>query len=184
MVRVVAPPGEANRPHGMYLRRVCSVTGLALIRSTGKSAWRVAKTSYGPLNPVPRQPGADRSDWNRYDVEGSRTIYAAAPKAAAYAESLAWMRTGLDQSLGQLFDRTADDYFDGGQDLLDEVENEWIQMGLHRPGTLNAGWRQRRALYRVGLPEVGWFIDIQDAEIWQFFDETWPHHSARSVFPP
>ena len=56
--------------------RICGKTGLALVDGPD-SAYRVAKESYGPLNPQERGLlSDDRSLWYRFDTPG-RTIYAA-----------------------------------------------------------------------------------------------------------
>jgi len=161
---VVATDGSASEPTSDD-RRICGTTGLAIVRSDGRSAWRIAKTSYGPLQPIRRGIKWDRSDWNRYDVPGHQTVYAATPTVAAYGESLAYLRAGLDKTkLSQVFVESSEDHFDGQQSIQEAVAAEWAEMNFQAPGTLNAGWRHARALYELKLPNHGWFIDIQDAE--------------------
>ncbi|GAB3245610.1 hypothetical protein [Arthrobacter pigmenti] len=62
-------------------------TGLWI--STGFTAgYRVAKSTYGGLNPPPRKAGSDRQSWGRYDTEGS-TVYLAADAVTAFGEVIA-----------------------------------------------------------------------------------------------
>jgi len=55
--------------------RVCARTGLVLMPAKGETGWRLAKTSYGPLNPParPADPDADPAAWGRFDIRGGRT---------------------------------------------------------------------------------------------------------------
>ncbi|GEO90715.1 hypothetical protein KFL01_00210 [Kocuria flava] len=63
---------------------VCTRTGLARVDGP-VNGFRIAKTSYGPLNP-PVRPEAivDRSDSSRFDTPGS-TVYLSGDAATAYA---------------------------------------------------------------------------------------------------
>src|SRR5699024_12821324 len=75
-------------------QRICSRTGLALVAGPD-AALRIARESYGPLNPVPRPPGETPQAWSRYDTPG-RTIYACADRLTAYMELLASYRPDVN----------------------------------------------------------------------------------------
>ena len=76
--------------------RVCARTGLVLVPSAGESAYRVALSSYGPLNPPVRGPvGSEVSSWSRYDSYDGRTVYTASTPGCAFDEVLAGFRRRL-----------------------------------------------------------------------------------------
>ena len=68
--------------------RLDAASGLRLVASPSSVVYRVAKSSYGPLNP-PVRDDSKRRAWNRWDTPG-RTIYASDSATTAYIESLAW----------------------------------------------------------------------------------------------
>lgn len=89
---------------------VCASTGLAYV-SGPVTGYRIAKSSYGPLNPLPRSAGTtDRSAWSRFDTAGS-TVYIAGDRRTAYAETLAMARvdpafldiTAVNRALAEQF---------------------------------------------------------------------------------
>jgi len=146
------------------VEHVCAKTGLLLRPAARQTIWRVAKISYGALNPLPRVEGADRGDWGRYDVAGHRTAYGASPREATYGEALASQRLKFTHSAP-----TWQDLFDdapplGVDSLLEAVEREWEKEGYMPPGTVSGGWRHDRLVYELRLPASGWFIDIERAE--------------------
>jgi len=144
--------------------RECSKTNLFLEPAAGQKVWRIAKTSYGPLNPQVREEHTHRRDWGRYDVLGHRTVYGASPAVAAYAESLAAQRlkfTMAGPTLADLFD---DLDADDESTLLEAVESEWAERNHMPPGTVAAGWRLERRLYELRLPRTGWFVALERAE--------------------
>jgi hypothetical protein len=149
--------------------RVCERTGLRLVPANRQRVWRVAKSSWGPLNPPQRLPDSERRDWNRYDAIDHRTVYAGKPEVAAYAESLAFARVGFTREehdsapatrtlLSELFDDEED------TPLIDAIDQEWRDLNHMAPHKLVAGWRADRRLYKLTLPDRGWFIDIESAE--------------------
>jgi hypothetical protein len=143
---------------------VCASTGLALVPSTGGTIWRLAKSSYGPLNPEKRKSGGNSEEWGRYDVRQHRTVYGAQPIEASYAESLAFARKRmtLDQpQLRELFDDV--DPADTTA-LLEAVQREWAERHHMLPGQLNAGWRYERLIHEIYLPADGWFVDIEASD--------------------
>jgi len=68
--------------------RVDSATGLRLMASPTVPVFRIAKSSYGPVNPPVREDSKRRA-WNRWDTRG-RTVYASDSAGTAYIEALAW----------------------------------------------------------------------------------------------
>jgi hypothetical protein len=139
-------------------QRICAVTGLALVSSPSENAHRIAKESYGPMNPLVRTSKTSRGQWGRYDVLNHRTIYAGTPLAAAYAESLAFARPNIDIELSDLFD----DEVNFGS-LKDEIIKEWMERDHMPPGQIAAAWRNERLLYPLTLPLAGWFVDIESS---------------------
>jgi hypothetical protein len=141
--------------------RVCQKTGLVLVKAKEAASWRIAKTSYGAMNPLVRETGEDRAGWGRYDVLNHRTIYAARPEDAAYAESLAFARPALGQiTMGDLFSSMSAP----SRKLMDVVAEEWAERGHMAPGTLPAGWRLDRLIHRIDLDQSGWFIDVESSD--------------------
>lgn len=67
--------------------RECSRTGL-WITTEQITGYRLAKTTYGGLNPPKRPAGSDRLGWGRYDTVGS-TVYLADSAATALHEVIA-----------------------------------------------------------------------------------------------
>lgn len=138
--------------------QICGRTGLALVPSDGLMGFRIAKPSYGPLNPPLRLLAVDRLKWNRYDVVDGRTIYAASSLEGAYGESLASFRPALDIPLSDLFD----DVGPGGGTLAAAVAADWAN--LIGPGRLPASWRKERCQFELTLPADGWMVDVEHAE--------------------
>lgn len=140
---------------------MCGATGLALRAVSGETAYRIAKPSYGPMNPPKRQTSSDRMEWGRFDVAGQQVVYAGAPEAAAYAESLATFRLATDISdtkLGSLFDNEG--LFASRRSLADEIESEWSDRSHMGVQKLPAGWRHERRMYQLTLPPEGWLVDV------------------------
>lgn len=155
----------------MTVSHRCASTGLLLEPSTSRQIWRIAKTSYGPLNPMRRPSCAETCrDWSRYDAAGHMTVYGAAPVEAAYGESIAFSRPSLsllDTRLRELFDDK--ERYDLTT-VIEQIKREWAEpagrpsVGHVGPGKLAASWRQERLLYRLTLPATGWFINLETAE--------------------
>lgn len=144
--------------------RICSKTSLTLVPSPSDPVLRVAKPSFGAMNPKVRS-GPDRQTWGRYDVAGGRTIYGAAPVRAAYGESLAAQRVAESLSattLGELFVDASKQ--EGLTTLLEAVEREWAERHHMQPKQIAKQWRAERREYSLTLPETGWFVDIETAE--------------------
>lgn len=146
-------------PPSQSAARTCETTGLRLRPSRGQRAWRIAKATYGGLNPQQRPAGGDRREWNRYDVPLFKTAYASLDAKGAYAESLAHFRPS---PLGAV---TLGDFFDDEPDpttpVSNVVEQEWGERNFMPPGAVPAGWRDDRLMYQLTLPVTGWFVDIR-----------------------
>jgi hypothetical protein len=140
-------------------RHTCSETGFTLVPAARREVYRLAKTSYGPLNPLYRDPGsADRDAWNRYDVAGQRTVYAASTEEGAYGELLAALKPKLPARASTYFDDVSDD-----DELHTLIREEWRSAGYRAPGEIDLMWLTEYKLYRLTLPAKGWFIDIETA---------------------
>lgn len=145
--------------------RICAASGLQLTAAQSQNAWRVAQTQYGPINPQPRpqdRPGANVDawkSWQRWDVPGRRTIYAADTKQVAYAEVLGWFKRRLEDQPGSGLDlsKYLDDIPDAASGWT-AVKDEWGNQ--LPPYTLPASWRHDRLMYRVTVPTSGWFANI------------------------
>lgn len=155
-----AAPGDPRPRHAQ--RIICKRTGLALVRTHEQTTVRIAKSSYGAMNPVLRDVAGDPREWGRYDVAGHRTIYSASPADAAYAESLAVYRPADSLhtlTVGELFEDEAEP----GLTLSQVVAQEWGHRFRTQPGYVPAAWRDERLVHKVALPPTGWVIDVEHA---------------------
>jgi len=141
--------------------RVCTLTGLRLVRPAQTPLHRVAKHQYGPLNPQLRGSGSNRHSWGRWDSAGGRTIYAGQTGLAAFAELLPYIQENLPGSdITDFFD-DADDL--AGRSLASVVLSEMPSQGLHHAVT--AGWRDKRTHYQLAVSaDQSWFVDIAAKE--------------------
>lgn len=144
----------------MQAERTCSSTGLRLLPAGGRVAYRVAKPSYGPLNPVLRN-GGDVDTWGRYDVADHRTIYASDCRRAALFEVLAPLAPSLGLQSTLLSDCFVDFPPSDPRALLDAIVCEYDQLFQESPLVLVSGWREARSIYRLTLPEDGWLVDVE-----------------------
>lgn len=139
------------------MSRTCARTGLTLL-SDNVSGYRVAKLSYGPVDP-PEQPAtvASRADWSRFDTPGS-TIYLADRRRTAFAETTAWARmtpshkTHLEKSAA-LFGIPIDE-------MNEMIRADWEKNGHMAPGWLPSGWRESRLIYELRIDQQGDWIDL------------------------
>ncbi|MFF3574108.1 hypothetical protein [Nocardia jiangxiensis] len=140
--------------------RRCPKTGLALVSAARREVFRLAKPIYGPLDPITRGVSAfeDREEWNRFDVEGQRTVYAASTMEGAYGELLAPLRPKLPTAASAYFDDVHQD-----DELESLIREEWRSSGYRPPGEVDLTWLAELKLYRITLPARGWLIDIEAA---------------------
>ncbi|GLB68716.1 RES domain-containing protein [Arthrobacter mangrovi] len=142
--------------------RICTETGLALI-DTRLTGYRIAKSSYGPLNPRPRPdlPGTNRSGWSRFDTPGT-TIYLAGDRRTAYAETLAPTRVGDQFNSAVAF--AAEQFGITKENAQKLVEEDWARNGNMMPGWLPASWRDGRLMYRLRMNTLASWVDLTAAE--------------------
>lgn len=140
---------------------VCASTGLAYV-SGPVTGYRIAKSSYGPMNPLPRSTGtADRSAWSRFDTPGS-TVYLAGDRRTAYAETLAMARVGKDFRDAVAF--VADQFGITVDTARSMVQEDWTRNGNMVPGWLPANWRDGRLMYTLEIIRPTRWIDLTAAE--------------------
>lgn len=160
---------EAHSSH-----RVCEKTGLGLTAGP-TSPLRIARQSFGPLNPLTREPGSDRGAWSRYDVLG-RTVYACADDLTAYLELLAPYRTMIDAERRAL-QPVADFLARPLEEVWCDVVTDWDESGTMKASWLPRAFREGRAVYELSFP-TGWWIDITAAEtlaaLRERFPQPWP----------
>lgn len=139
---------------------LCASTGLNLVRSGGRSIFRVAKSKFGPLDP-PERAGDDPSSWSRWDTPG-RTIYGGTTPEGAFVEVLEYIDPDPPKTpMSDLFD----DVDESDALTLDEqIARELPRHGAMPYRSISRGWRQARNLYEIKLPVDGWFVDITGAE--------------------
>lgn len=140
--------------------RTCHKTGLALVDGPAV-AYRVAKESYGPLNPQERGLlSDDRSTWYRFDTPG-RTIYAAEDEKTAFLEALSWAR--MTASHVAYLEKTAAFFGVPVETIRQEVEEQWHANGHMAPGWIPANWRDGRLLFELTFGSGQW-VDIAHAD--------------------
>jgi hypothetical protein len=143
------------------LTGVCASTGLAYVAGPVRG-YRIAKLSYGPLNPLPRSSGtADRSSWSRFDTPGS-TVYLAGDRRTAYAETLAMARVGKDFRDAVAF--AADQFGITVEAARTMIQDDWTRNGNMVPGWLPASWRDGRLMYTLQINRPVRWIDLTAAE--------------------
>lgn len=138
---------------------MCENTGLALVPAGGQRVYRLAKPSYGVLNPPARgvSSSQDRAGWNRFDLPGERTLYCASCAEGAYGELLGALKVSGPYR--------AEEYLDdpGAGDLYDLIARDWADLGARPPGVVDIGWLYAHCLYTVVLPQSGWCVEIEHA---------------------
>lgn len=121
------------------------------------TAVRVARESYGPLNPVVRTAEEGVEAWSRYDTPG-QTIYACEDPVTAYMELLAPYRTDVNRERRAL-QPIADAMRMDLDALWDQIVAEWDEAGTMKASWLPRAFRDGRKLYTLRFPD-GWWIDI------------------------
>lgn len=144
--------------------RPCRTTHVALIGSAGEHAYRLSKTSYGPLDPIRRDDRNPVETWGRYDVAEHSTIYAGSTEATAYAELLAHLLPNKPLMMSP-----ASNYFpeddDANEVTIGElVSEQWREQWHHESNQVVQNLRSAYSLYELTLPRAGWFIDIEHSE--------------------
>lgn len=138
---------------------VCERTGLALVPASEQQTFRLAKPSYGVLNPLVRglSSSEDRAGWNRFDLSGEQTIYCASSPEGAYGELLGALKISGTYR-GQ-------DYLDGVGDagLYSLIAEDWAGLGKRPPGVVDIDWLHAHRMYTVAMPPSGWFVEIEHA---------------------
>jgi hypothetical protein len=136
----------------------CPVTGIAVVPATGQMVLRLAKPSYGPLNPQRRTATSDddRSRWNRFDLPGERTVYAASSPEGAYGELLGALKKPAPTPPRRLFD-------DAGEATMEElIAADWAALGKRLPPyVVDINWLYAFRLYTMRLPDSGWLVDSE-----------------------
>lgn len=139
--------------------RVDAATGLHLVSSPAAPVYRVAKSSYGPMNP-PAREGSKRRAWSRWDTPG-RTVYASDSPETAFIEALAWAHDEA-ASRNRAIRKTADLFGISPRAARELVEADWLKAGNMQPGWLPSVWRDGRRVYRLTFPE-GWWVDVMSS---------------------
>lgn len=139
---------------------ICDATGIALLPAAKQRTFRLAKPSYGVLNPQARgiSSADDRTRWNRFDLPGEQTIYAASTPEGAYGELLG--------ALKRTHKYLAEDYLDEvgtGDELYTLIAEDWAELGKKPPGVVDINWLYEHNLYELDMPTTGWFVDIEHA---------------------
>ncbi|MEC5150576.1 hypothetical protein [Cryobacterium sp. GrIS_2_6] len=140
---------------------VCSVSGLELVDNPAPGSYRIARTSFGALSPVSREPEPDGSldpaGWSRFDTVG-RTLYSTDDRLTSFMELLAPYRTEINGSRRAL-QKDADAMGISLDDYWAMVVTDWDQGGTMRARWLPKAWREGRAIYRLDYMP-GWWVDI------------------------
>lgn len=141
---------------------ICSATGLNIVRSASATIYRVARPTYGPLNPPVRPHLASMTPhkWSRWDTPG-RTIYGGTSAEGAFIEVIEYIRPDPpDTPLSELFDDVA---VGDAPTFADQVARELQGCGGMKYRSISRGWRDERKLYELQLPADGWFVDVTGA---------------------
>lgn len=127
---------------------------------------RIAKPSYGPLNPPLRPEAPDVGAWGRWDIPNGRTIYAVDDVGIAYREVLAYLAPAVGVRNTKLADIFVEDEdaADDPRTLLTAITTEWEELWRIDPHKIVRGWRDARRLYVLTPPETGWIVDIEHQE--------------------
>lgn len=136
----------------------CTSTGIALIPASGQTVYRLAKPSYGPLNPRRRPPTSDddRGEWNRFDLAGHQTVYAASSPEGAYGELLGSLKKPAPMPASELFD-DAD-----GATVEELIAQDWATAGKHlAPYVVDINWLYEFRMYTMTLPTAGWLVESE-----------------------
>jgi hypothetical protein len=141
--------------------QICARSGLELVDDPLLGNYRIARTSFGPLAPVPRELDSDGSHdpagWSRFDTVG-RTLYSTDDRLTSFMELLAPYRTEINGTRRAL-QKDADAMGVPLDEYWAMVVADWDQAGTMRARWLPKAWRDGRVLYRLNYPS-GWWVDI------------------------
>lgn len=143
----------------------CKVTGIALIAALGQTAYRLAKPSYGPLNPRRRSISScdDRTSWNRFDLPGEQTIYAASSPEGAYGELLGSLKKPRTVAASRYLDGA------GGATMEELIAADWAAAGKRlAPYQVDINWLYEFRMYTLTLPTQGWLVDSEHSRTVSF----------------
>ena len=146
------------------MTQVCAVSGLELVDSPIAGNFRIARSSFGPLAPVLREPEPDGSldavGWSRFDTAG-RTLYSTDDRLTSFMELLAPYRTEINGARRALH-KDADAMGIPLDEYWALVVADWEEAGTMRARWLPKVWRDGRAIYQLNYPP-GWWVDITSA---------------------
>lgn len=137
---------------------ICTETGIALVPAAGQTVFRLAKPSYGPLSPLCRTitSADDRTGWNRFDLPGERTIYAASTPEGAYGELLGSLKKTKPLKGSRLFDNVGD------ASMEQLIAEDWAAAGKRlSPYVVDINWLYEFRLYTMTLPTSGWLVECE-----------------------
>lgn len=137
--------------------RECASTGL-WISAGGTVGYRVAKTTYGGLNPPSRSAGSDRQSCGRYDTVGS-TVYLAAEATTAFGEVVAPFALSLQGN--SALQKDAEFLGLTLAAFIQEFKAHWEESNYMNTGCLPTQWRASRDLYTAQLPTSESWVDIE-----------------------
>lgn len=141
--------------------QVCARSGLELVDDPMPGNYRIARTSFGPLAPVPRELEPDGSldpaGWSRFDTVG-RTLYSTDDRLTSFMELLAPYRTEINGARRAL-QKDADAMGVPLDEYWAMVVADWDEAGTMRARWLPKVWRDGRVIYRLNYPP-GWWVDI------------------------
>lgn len=164
--------------------RVDPRTGVAIAHAPlpSRVAYRVASSSWGPLNPPQRPLSLSEVDssWARFDTPGGRTIYAGQSRKVSLAEVLAYFQPAAGTTSGLEKDAA---FLGLSRDAFAQmVQQEWNQLGHMPPGHIARSWRATRLLHTLTLPTSGtWVVLAQMETIGAIEQELAPLLQARGI---
>jgi hypothetical protein len=159
---------------------LCTRTGLAYTEGPVEG-WRIAKTSYGPLNPVQRTDPTDRASWYRFDTLGS-TVYLAQTRRTAFAETLAMARYVSEYRTAAVY--AAELFGTTVAEAEAMIRADWERIGKMAPGWIPAVWRDSRLMYRIRVENPQRWIDLTAAETIAVLNAELGPVLAKATTPP
>ncbi|WP_125079701.1 hypothetical protein [Mycobacterium sp. P7213] len=149
----------------------CATTGMALVPASQQILFRLAKPSFGPLNPRRRSISSsdDRTGWNRFDIAGEQTIYAACSPEGAYGELLGSLKKPRGAPAARYLDDTA------GATIDELIEQDWVAAGRRLPPyAVDLNWLFGFRLYMLTLPSSGWLVEVEHSRTVGYLEQHIP----------